>query len=67
MDTVNDMACAQSIGACIENMLLAATGIGLGSLWIRDIFYAYEELMQYFGKDETLVAAVSLDPDEAPE
>ena len=30
-------------------------------------FYAYEELMQYFGKDETLVAAVSLGiPDEAP-
>ncbi|NLX70354.1 MAG: nitroreductase [Clostridiales bacterium] len=67
LDTVNDMACAQSIGACIENMLLAATGIGLGSLWICDIFYAYEELMQYFGKDETLVAAVSLGiPDEAP-
>ena len=33
-----------SIGACVENMCLRATDLGLGSLWIRDIVYVAEEV-----------------------
>ena len=39
-----DVVDIQSIGASIQNMLLAALDLGIGSLWICDIFYAYEEL-----------------------
>lgn len=31
----------QSLGASIQNMLLAATEKGIGSLWICDIYFAY--------------------------
>ena len=34
----------QSIGAAIQNMLLAAHDLGIGTLWICDVFYAYDEL-----------------------
>lgn len=40
----------QSIGAAIQNMLLAATDLGLGSLWICDVFCAYEELCKWLGE-----------------
>jgi len=33
-----------SIGACVENMCLRATDLGLGTLWIRDIVYVAEEV-----------------------
>lgn len=36
-----------SIGACIENMCLSACGLGLGSLWIRDIVYAQDKISDY--------------------
>lgn len=50
----------QSIGASIENMLLAACDLGLGSLWICDIDFAYKELLEWLGTREQLVAAVAL-------
>jgi nitroreductase len=57
----------QSVGAAIENMLLTATGLGVGSLWICDVFIAYEELCQWMGKAYQMVAAVSFGySDEAP-
>lgn len=57
----------QSVGAAIQNMLLAALDLGLGSLWICDVFYAYEELLAWLGESCQMVAAVSLGyPDEAP-
>lgn len=57
----------QSIGAAIQNMLLAAQDLGLGSLWICDVLYAYEELARWLGEGGQMVAAVSLGyPDEAP-
>jgi len=55
-DTVN----TQSIGAAIQNICLAAHALGLGSLWICDVFYAYEELSAWLGQDAQMVAAVSL-------
>ena len=58
---------AQSIGAAVENMTLAAEGLGLGSLWICDIFFAYRELNQWLGTQGTLAAAMALGyADEAP-
>ena len=57
----------QSIGAAIQDMLLAAHELGLGSLWICHVLYAYEELAQWLGQEGALVAAVSLGyADESP-
>lgn len=57
----------QSIGAAIQNMLLAAQDLGVGSLWICDVFEAYEELCTWLGEPGQMVAAVSLGyADESP-
>lgn len=48
-----------SIGAAIQNMLLRATEEGLGSLWMADIFYAYEELIKILNVDGNMVSAVA--------
>jgi nitroreductase len=57
---INDVVDIQSIGAAIQNMLLAAQDLGLGSLWICDVFYAYEELCQWLDEKGEMIAAVSL-------
>lgn len=49
-----------SVAAAIQNMLLKAYGLGLGTLWIGDIFYALKALKQHFGKPWKLTAAVAL-------
>ncbi len=51
----------QSVSAAIQNVLLAAEHKGIGSLWICDIFFAYEELCQWLGTEGELLAAVALD------
>ncbi|MBM3189526.1 MAG: nitroreductase [Chloroflexi bacterium] len=62
-----DLVDVQSIGAAIQNMLLAALDLGLGSLWICDVLYAYEELQAWLGEEGELIAAVSFGyPDESP-
>ncbi len=55
-----DIATVQSVGAAIENLLLAATEMGLGSLWIADVWEAYPELNAWLETDHQLVSAVSL-------
>lgn len=57
-----------SIGACIENMLLRATELGLGSLWIRDICYVSKKVAEMLGHiDLELNCAVSLGvPNQEP-
>ena len=58
----------QSIGAAIQNMLLAALDLGIGSLWIADVLYAVTELKTWLKEDGQLVAAVSFGvPDENPD
>ena len=58
----------QSIGAAIQNMLLAATDLGIGSLWIADVLYAVTELKTWLNEEGQLVAAVSFGvPDESPD
>jgi F420 biosynthesis protein FbiB-like protein len=67
-ETFWDVVNIQSIGASIQNMLLAALDLGIGSLWICDVFYAYKELCDWLGEDCQMIAAVSFGyPDEDPE
>ncbi len=62
-----DLVNIQSIGAAIQNMLLAAQDLGIGSLWICDVLYAYEEFCHWLGEECEMIAAVSLGyPDESP-
>ena len=62
-----DLTNIQSIGAAIQNMLLAAQDLGLGSLWIGDVLYAYEELRDWLGEKSALIAAIALGyADESP-
>lgn len=52
-----------SMGAMIENMLLKATDLGLGSLWIGNILKISSQVARYFELDDTklhLVSAVLL-------
>ena len=49
-----------SVAAAIQNMLLRAYSLGLGSLWVGDVYYAYDAIRGYFGKDWKLSGAVSL-------
>lgn len=49
-----------SIGAAIENMLLRAEDLGLGTLWIANTFFAYDELMEYLSADGQLVSAIAV-------
>lgn len=54
-----------SIGASIENMLLAAEELGLGTLWIANTCFAYKELVSYLQTEQQLVGAVAVGyPDE---
>ncbi len=53
----------QSIGACIENMLLTATSLGIGSCWIGEILdrqIEVKELLQVDKDRYDLMAIISL-------
>lgn len=57
----------QSVAAAIQNMLLKAYSIGLGSLWICDVYYATKASTKHLNKPWNLVAAVTLGwPAETP-
>ena len=50
-----------SLGAAIENMLLRATELSLGSLWVRDTTHAEKEINKLLNiKDKKLSSAVLL-------
>jgi nitroreductase len=64
---IDEVVDIQSVGAAIQTLLLAAQDQGLGSLWICDVFYAYEELCGWLGEAGQMVAAVALGyADESP-
>jgi len=66
-ERVAEICNIQSIGAAIQNMLLAATEKGIGSLWICDIYFAYPELCQWLDRDGQLIAAIAFGyPNEFP-
>lgn len=47
-----------SIGAAIENMLLKATDMGYGTLWVCDIFYAYPQITRFVKATDPIVSAI---------
>ncbi len=49
-----------SLGAAIENILLKATELNLGSLWIADIYYVKEEISKLVDTKLELYSAVSI-------
>ncbi len=59
-DRITELCDVLSIGASIENMLLKATELGLGTLWIANTCYAYEELTAYLNTEHQLIGAVAL-------
>lgn len=67
-ERISEICNVQSIGAAIENMTLTATELGLGSLWICDTFFAYEELCTWLNTEGQLIAALAVGyADESPE
>ena len=70
-ERVAEICNVQSIAAAVENMLLAASELGIGSLWIGDIFFAYPEISEWLEKKNPghgmLVTALAFGyADEAP-
>lgn len=49
-----------SIGASIENMLLKATELDLGTLWIANTCFAYDDLVVAIGEPGQLIGAVAV-------
>lgn len=59
-ERVYELCNAQSLGAAMENMTLTATALGLGSLWICDTYFAYDELSAFLDGEGTLCAALAV-------
>lgn len=58
-----------SIGACVQNILLAAYALGLGAVWLGEILNRKNEFSELLGivSDNELCAVVALGvPDEIP-
>lgn len=49
-----------SVSAAIQNLLLKAHSLGLGTCWIGDIFYTYEAMVNHFKKPWKLLAAITV-------
>ena len=49
-----------SVSASIQNILLKAHALGLGTCWIGDIFYTYEAIVDYFKKPWKLIATITV-------
>lgn len=48
----------QSSAAAVENMLLAATSLGIGSVWLGILFLMKDEVLQFLGEPEGEFMAV---------
>ena len=57
---LNFMTNQQSIGGAIENFVLAACEMDLGTLWIGHIVPVYEEISRWLDTQDLLVAAISV-------
>ena len=66
-ERVYEICNIQSLSASIQNILLAATEKGIGSLWICDIYFAYFELCNWLDTEGELIAAIAFGyPNEFP-
>lgn len=50
----------QSVGACIQNMLLEAFALGLGAVWVGQILNEKEGVQRYLKTEYELMAVVAL-------
>ncbi|MCI5640805.1 MAG: nitroreductase family protein [Lachnospiraceae bacterium] len=57
---VSEICDSLSIGASVQNILLRATELGLGTLWIANTCFAYPELVDYLDTGDQLVGAISV-------
>lgn len=65
-DKIHELSDVQAIGAAAQNMALQATSMGIGSLWIGNIFFAYEELTEWLGKGQMVLAMAFGYPNHNP-
>ncbi len=66
-DRVTEICDSLSIGAAVQNMLLTAESLGLGTLWIANTCFAYAELTEFLKINGQLIGAVATGyADEAP-
>jgi nitroreductase len=59
----------QSIGACLQNMLLEIHALGLGAVWLGEIIRSNEQIKQILGlpQELELMAVIAMGyPDEKP-
>jgi nitroreductase len=49
-----------SVSAAIQNILLKAQSLGLGTCWIGDVLYTSEAIVDYFKKFWKLIATITL-------
>lgn len=67
IDRVMELLEAMSVGAAVENMLLEAQALGLGTLWIGHTFLTYDAVCEALGISGQLLGVVALGyPDENP-
>lgn len=66
-DRITEICDTLSIGAVVQNMLLTAERLGLGTLWIANTCFAYPELTEFLKIDGQLIGAVAVGyPGENP-
>ncbi len=50
----------QAIGACLQNMLLQAHGMGLGAVWLGEILNKGGEVIDFLGIEHELMAVIAI-------
>ena len=65
-EKIHELSDVQAIGAAAENMALQATSMGIGSLWIGNIFFAYDKLHDWLGNGEMVMAMAFGYPNHHP-
>ena len=62
LDSYNWDKDVMAVGACIENMMLEAHSLGLGTCWLGEILNQQERVVDYLGlgRDFELMAVMSL-------
>lgn len=67
-ERISEICDTLSIGASIENMLLAAEELGLGTLWVANTCFAYKELVSFLHMEDQLIGVIVVGyANESPE
>lgn len=65
-DKIMEICDLESVSAAVQNMSLAATDLGVGSLWTCNIFLAYDELKTWLNTDGEMAAAMAFGYTDKP-